>query len=315
MIKYRFLNNVYYYLAMFCAFVVIFIFVGIFVSLVQGSIPTLKKFGFHFLIDTSWDPVHEKFGAVSSLLGTLITSFIALVIAIPMSFGIAIFIHKLAPYWARRHIRVAVDLLAGIPSIIYGMWGLFALAPILGHYVQPWLEQVFKNMPFMEMLFGGPEIGIGLLTAGVVLAVMVIPFIASVMFDVLEVVPAILQESAYALGATTTEVIWKVILPYGRLGFIAGVMLGLGRALGETMAVAFVIGNAHTITTTLFEPANSSTSTLANEFTEASGKLYTSALVELGLCLFIMTAFVIFLSRLLLRYMQNKSETHAEVLV
>ncbi len=315
MIKYPYLNKVYYYLAILCAFVVIFIFVGIFLSLIDGSMPTIKKFGFHFLTDTSWDPVHEKFGAVTSLLGTLITSFIALVIAIPMSFGIAIFIHKLCPNWARRHIRVAVDLLAGIPSIIYGMWGLFALAPIFGHYVQPWLAHLFKHIPFLERVFGGPEIGIGLLTAGVVLAVMVIPFIASIMYDVLEVVPPILQESAYALGATTTEVIWKVIYPYGRLGFIAGVMLGLGRALGETMAVAFVIGNAHTMTTTLFEPSNSATSTMANEFTEASGTLYTSALIELGLCLFLMTALVIFLSRLLLRFMQNKSETQPEVLV
>jgi phosphate transport system permease protein len=313
MIRYRFLNNFYYYLAIVCTIIVIFIFAGIFVSLVQGGLPAFKKFGFHFLIDPSWDPVHEKFGALTSILGTLISSFIALLIAIPFSFSIAIFIHKLAPQWAHRYIRVAVDLLAGIPSIIYGMWGLFALAPVIGKYVQPWCERVFEHVPFIKLLFGGSELGIGLFTAGVVLATMVIPFIASVMYDVLEAVPAMLQESAYALGATTAEVIWKVMLPYGRLGFLAGIMLGLGRALGETMAVAFVIGNAHTMTTTLFEPANSAASTMANEFTEATGKIYTASLIELALYLFLMTALVIFLSRLLLKLMQDKSAIQTEV--
>lgn len=296
----RLINQVFYWLTFLCALTVSLIFAGILLCLIQGSIPAIKAFGWHFVITSTWDPVLHQFGAASAILGTLITSCIALFIAVPISFGINIFLLKIAPYWMRKMLRVTLDLLAGIPSIIYGMWGLFSVSPIIGKYVHPFLINKLGSFPFIGNLFRGPQIGIGLFTAGLILGIMVIPFISSTMHDVFDLTPQILQESAYALGATAWETIWKIIVPFGRLGIIGSIMLGLGRALGETMAVAFVIGNAHTLTTALFMPANSITSTLANEFTEATGKIYSSALIELGLYLFLITTTVILLSRILL---------------
>ena len=306
--KHFILNKVFYYLAASSAISIIFIFLGIFYYLVKGSIPAFHAFGFHFLTDTQWDPVLSQFSAFSSIKGTLITSAIALLIAVPVSFGLTVFNLKIAPYWMRGTLRIGIDLLAGIPSIIFGMWGLFVLAPFVGRTIQPTLAHLTNGIPYLSNLFEGPEIGIGLFTGGLVLSLMVIPYIASIMHDVFKLVPPILEESAYALGATTWETIWNIIIPYGRIGFIGGIMLGLGRALGETIAVSFVIGNSHTLTSSLFTPTNSITSTLANEFTEASNALYSSALIELGLYLFIITAIVVFLSAWLLRHMHRSNQ-------
>jgi phosphate transport system permease protein len=217
-----------------------------------------------------------------------------------VSFGIALFLTELSPPWLRRPLGTAIELLAAIPSIIYGMWGLFVFAPVFAQYIQPGLSATLGEIPFAGALFRGPPIGIGVLTAGIILAIMVIPFIASVMRDVFEIVPSVLKESAYALGSTTWEVVWHVVLPYTKVGVVGGIMLGLGRALGETMAVTFVIGNAHRLSSSLMLPGNSIASTLANEFTEAVGDLYFSSLIELGLILFLITFVVLALSKLLL---------------
>lgn len=243
----------------------------------------------------------EKFGALIPIYGTLVTSLIALFIAVPVSFGIALFLTELSPAWLRRPLGVAIELLAGIPSIVYGMWGLLIFAPFFAQHVQPFLAKTLGALPVLGLLFAGPPLGIGLLTAGIILAIMIIPFIASVMRDVFEVTPAMLKESAYGIGATTWEVVWNVVLPYTKVGVIGGVMLGLGRALGETMAVTFVIGNTNFLNNvSLFEPGNSITSVLANEFSEATPGLYTAALVELGLILFLITLMVLVFSKLLL---------------
>ena len=244
--------------------------------------------------------MQEDFGALVPIYGTLVTSVIALGIAIPVSFGISLFLTELSPVWLRRPLGTAVEMLAAIPSIIYGMWGLFVFAPLFQQYVQPIFSSTLGNIPGIKILFSGPPMGIGMLTAGIILAVMVIPFITAVMRDVFELVPPMLKESAYGLGSTTWEVVWRVVLPYTKVGVIGGVMLGLGRALGETMAVTFVIGNAHQLSASLFAPGNSIASALANEFTEAVGDLYTSALIELGLILFVITTIVLALSKLLL---------------
>jgi len=273
---------------------------GILMSLLAGSLPAIGKFGAGFLVTASWNPVTEQFGALVPIVGTLITSAIALLIGIPVSFGIALFLTELSPLWLRRPLGTAIELLAAIPSIIYGMWGLFVFAPIFAHYVQPSLSATLGEVPIAGSLFRGPPMGIGMLTAGIILAIMVIPFIASVMRDVFEVVPSVLKESAYALGSTTWEVVWNVVLPYTKVGAVGGIMLGLGRALGETMAVTFVIGNAHNLSTSLMLPGNSIASTLANEFTEAVGDLYFSSLIELGLILFLITFVVLAFSKLLL---------------
>jgi phosphate transport system permease protein len=273
---------------------------GILISLVVGSVPSIKAFGFGFLASAEWNPVTERFGALAPIVGTLVTSFIALLIGIPVSFGIALFLTELSPLWLRRPLGTAIELLAAIPSIIYGMWGLFVFAPVFADYVQPALSGTLGALPVIGALFRGPAIGIGVLSAGVILGIMVIPFIASVMRDVFEIVPAVLKESAYALGSTTWEVVWNVVLPYTKVGVVGGIMLGLGRALGETMAVTFVIGNAHKLGASLMMPGNSIASTLANEFTEAVGDLYSSALIELGLILFLITLVVLSLSKLLL---------------
>ena len=289
------------------AFAVLVLLVAIIVSLIIGSLPSIKAFGFQFLTSAEWNPVTNEFGALVPIIGTLVTSAIALLIAIPVSFGIALFLTELSPRWLRRPLGIAIELLAGIPSIIYGMWGLFVFAPLFADYVQPWLIEKLGPLPIFGPLFQGIPMGTGVLTAGIILAIMVIPFIASVMRDVFEVVPTLLKESAYGLGATTWEVMWHVVLPYTKIGVAGGIMLGLGRALGETMAVTFVIGNAHKLSASLLMPGNSISSALANEFNEAVGELYTSALVELGLILFLITFIVLSLARYML-YMLTKRE-------
>ncbi|ADE11304.1 phosphate ABC transporter permease subunit PstC [Sideroxydans lithotrophicus] len=275
-------------------------------SLIMGSLPAIHAFGFGFLVSPDWDPVNDKFGALIPIIGTLITSGIALLIAIPVSFGIAIFLTELSPKWLRRPLGIAVELLAGIPSIIYGMWGLFIFAPLFAEHVEPWINHHIGTLPLIGAFFSGPPMGIGILTAGIILSIMVIPFIASVMRDVFDVVPAMLKESAYGLGATTWEVMWKVVLPYTKIGVVGGIMLGLGRALGETMAVTFVIGNAHDLNKSLLMPGNSISSALANEFNEAVGDLYTSSLIELGLILFFITFVVLSLARLMLHKLAKR---------
>ena len=292
------------------AFGVLVLLAAIIGSLVIGSMPTIRAFGFGFLVSPDWDPVGEQFGALIPIIGTLVTSAIALTIAVPVSFGIALFLTELSPRLLRRPLGIAIELLAGIPSIIYGMWGLFVFAPLFADRIEPWINDHVGTMPYIGPFFSGPPMGIGMLTAGIILAIMVIPFIASVMRDVFEVVPTLLKESAYGLGATTWEVMWKVVLPSTKIGVVGGIMLGLGRALGETMAVTFVIGNAHELTRSLLMPGNSIASALANEFTEAYGDLYTSALIELGLILFFITFVVLSLARYML-YKLGKREGQA----
>jgi phosphate transport system permease protein len=282
------------------AFLVLSLLVAIIISLVAGSTLSIAKYGARFLFNDNWDPVKEDFGALVPIYGTLVTSAIALITAIPVSLGIAIFLTELSPVWLRRPLGTAIEMLAAIPSIIYGMWGLFVFVPFFQEFVQPMLIATLGSVAGFGALFAGPPMGIGMMTAGIILAVMVIPFITAVMRDVFELVPAMLKESAYALGSTTWEVMWRVVLPYTRVGVIGGIMLGLGRALGETMAVTFVIGNAHRLSPSLFAPGNSIASALANEFTEAVGDLYTSALIELGLILFLITVVVLIFSKLLL---------------
>ena len=284
----------------FFAFLVLALLVGILLSLLVGAMPSIRHFGFGFFTSTAWDPVAADFGAVVAIYGTLATATIALLIGVPVSFGIALFLTELCPVWLKRPLGIAIELLAGIPSIIYGMWGLFVFAPKFGDHVQPWLLEHLGDIPGVGFLFQGAPMGIGIFTAGLILAIMVIPFIASVMRDVFEIVPPMLKESAYGLGATTWEVVRNVVLPYTKTGVVGGIMLGLGRALGETMAVTFVIGNSSNFAIGLFEPGNSIASTLANEFAEASGELYLASLIELGLILFFITFVVLACSKLLL---------------
>ncbi len=273
---------------------------GVIASLVVGSWPALAHFGLGFLTREVWNPVTDQYGALAPVYGTLVTSFLALLIAVPLSFGIAVFLTEICPRWLRGPIGMAIELLASVPSIVYGIWGLFVLAPVLQHTVQPWLIEHIGPLPVVGGLFKGPPYGIGLLTAGVVLAVMILPFITSVMREVFRMAPLSLKEAAYGLGATQWNVVWDVVLPWSRAGVIGGIMLGLGRALGETMAVTFVIGNAHELSASLFMPGNSIASALANEFNEAVGDLYTASLIELGLILFLITTVVLALSKILL---------------
>jgi phosphate transport system permease protein len=279
---------------------------AIIVSLVIGSLPSIKHFGLKFLFTAEWDPVREQFGALVPIVGTLVTSFIALLIGIPVSFGIALYLTELSPRWLKRPLGVAVELLAGIPSIIYGMWGLFIFAPWFADHAEPWINDHLGKLPLLGSFLEGPPLGIGMLTAGLILAIMVIPFIASVMRDVFDIVPPMLKESAYGVGATTWEVVSHIVLPYTRVGVIGGVMLGLGRALGETMAVTFVIGNSHDLNKSLLMPGNTIASALANEFTEAVGDLYSSSLIELGLILFFITFVVLSMAKLLLLQLAKK---------
>ena len=288
------------------AFTVLALLAAIIGSLIVGSLPAIHTFGLGFLTSTEWDPVNDNFGALVPIIGTLITSGIALLIAIPVSFGIAIFLTELSPNWLRRPLGIAVELLAGIPSIIYGMWGLFIFAPLFADHVEPWINNHIGMLPVIGAFFSGPPMGIGILTAGIILSIMIIPFIASVMRDVFDVVPPMLKESAYGLGSTTWEVMWKVVLPYTKIGVVGGIMLGLGRALGETMAVTFVIGNAHEFNKSLLMPGNSISSALANEFNEAVGDLYTSSLIELGLILFFITFVVLTFARLMLHKLAQR---------
>lgn len=282
------------------AFLVFVLLFGIIATLFVGSLPALKAFGSGFFTSAEWNPVTINFGGLVPIYGTFVTALIAMLIGVPVSFGIAIFITELSPNWLKRPIGVAIELLAGIPSIIYGMWGLFVFAPLFAEHVQPWINDNLGELPVIGVIFQGPPMGIGMLTAGFILAIMVIPFTASVMRDVFEIVPNMLKESAYGLGSTTWEVVWNVVLPYTKTGVIGGIMLGLGRALGETMAVTFVIGNAHELSASLMMPGNTISSALANEFTEAVGDVYTSSLITLGLTLFVITFIVLSLAKLLL---------------
>lgn len=283
------------------AWLTLAVMVGIIGSLVVGATPALKAFGLGFLTSADWDPVQEKFGGLVMIYGTLASSFIALVIAVPVSFGIAIFLTELSPSWLKRPLGIAIELLAAVPSIVYGMWGLLVFGPLLATYVQQPLQGLTQGIPYIGALFSGPPVGIGILSAGIILAIMIIPFIASVMRDVFEVTPPMLKESAYGLGSTTWEVVWKVVLPYTKTGVVGGIMLGLGRALGETMAVTFVIGNMNQLNSlSVFEAANSITSALANEFAEAGEGLHQASLIYLGLVLFFITFVVLSLSKVLL---------------
>lgn len=279
---------------------------GILLSLLWGAWPAIDKFGLRFLSTSAWDPVAQNFGGWVMIYGTLATSVIALLIAVPVSFGIALFLTELSPAWLKRPLGTAIELLAAIPSIVYGMWGLLVFGPILAQYVQQPLQKLLGHVPFVSTLFAGPPVGIGILSAGIILAIMIIPFIASVMRDVFEVTPTLLKESAYGLGSTTWEVVSRVVLPYTKAGVIGGIMLGLGRALGETMAVTFVIGNMNQLASlSLFEPASSITATLANEFAEAGDGLHRAALIYLGLVLFFITFVVLSLSKMLLMRLQK----------
>jgi len=282
--------------------------VGIIGSLIVGAAPALKAFGLGFLTTAEWDPVQEKFGGLAMIYGTVATSFIALVIAVPVSFGIAVFLTELSPGWLKRPLGIAIELLAAVPSIVYGMWGLLVFGPILATFVQAPLQSLLSGVPVLGALVSGPPVGIGILSAGIILAIMIIPFIASVMRDVFEVTPPMLKESAYGLGATTWEVVSKVVLPYTKTGVVGGIMLGLGRALGETMAVTFVIGNMTQLRSlSVFEAASSITATLANEFAEAGEGLHQASLMYLGLVLFLITFVVLAISKiLLLRLKRNE---------
>lgn len=288
---------------------VLIVLVGIIVSLAVGSAPAWRAFGLGFITRVEWDPVGDEFGAMIAIWGTLATSLIALLVAFPISFGIALFLTEICPSWLRRPLGTAVELLAGVPSIIYGMWGLFVFAPLFAETVQPWLKASLGELPLFGFLFQGPIMGIGILTAGLILAVMIIPFIASVMRDVFELVPPVLKESAYGLGCTRWEVVRRVVLPYTRSGVVGGVMLGLGRALGETMAVTFVIGNAHGLSGSLFSAGNSISSTLANEFAEAASDLHVASLFALALILFAITFVVLAGAKLMLHMMARKEGT------
>lgn len=294
--------------ARFFAFFVFILLAAIMLSLVYGGWDSITTFGFKFLFTTTWNPVQNEFGAVVPIVGTIMTAAIALIIAVPASFGIAMFLTELAPTWIRRPLGVAVEMLAAIPSIIYGMWGLFVFVPLFQKHIQVHIIDFFAPIPILNQIFAGPPMGIGLFTAGLILSIMIIPYIASVMRDVFDVVPPMFKESAYGLGATTWEVMWKVVLPYTKGGVIGGIMLGLGRALGETMAVTFVIGNAFRMPNSIFAPSNSIASAIANEFNEASG-LQLAALIEIGLILFLITTVVLSLSRWMLYRMDKDQGT------
>jgi phosphate transport system permease protein len=285
---------------------VLLLLTGVIISLIHGSLPILKAAGFGFLTSQRWNPVTDNYGALPAIYGTIVTSLIAMLIAVPVGLMIAFFLTELCPQWLRRPIGIAIELLAGIPSIIYGIWGLFVFAPFLQQTLQPFLTNTLGALPGIGSLFAGPPYGIGILTAGLILAIMVLPFVTSISRDVFEAVPTVLKEAAYGLGSTTWEVARYVVLPYARVGVIGGVMLGLGRALGETMAVTFVIGNAHRISASLLAPGTTISATIANEFNEAVGDLYTSALIALGLILFVITFIVLAAARYMLLRIERR---------
>ncbi|MBU6296809.1 MAG: phosphate ABC transporter permease subunit PstC [Alphaproteobacteria bacterium] len=286
---------------------VLAIFAGVLVSLGVGALPAIKAFGIPFLYTEVWNPVTAQFGALASIYGTLVTSLIAMLIAVPIGIGIAIFLTEICPRPLRRPIGIAIELLAGIPSIIYGIWGLFVFAPWFQSGLQPWLIDLFSDVPVLQDYLGGAPYGIGVFTAALILSIMVLPFISAVTRDVFETVPPTLKEAAYALGCTTSEVVWRVTLPFARTGVVGGAMLALGRALGETMAVTFVIGNAHHIQTSLFAPGTTISATIANEFTEAVGPLYLSSLIEMGLILFFITFVVLAAAQLMLGALERRA--------
>ncbi len=293
-------------LALAAAVLTLALLAGILISLLVGAAPAIHEYGLGFLVRSEWDPVENRYGGLVMVYGTLMSSFIALLIAVPVSFGIALFLTELSPAWLKRPLGTAIELLAAVPSIVYGMWGLLVFGPILARFVQAPLQAVFKGVPLLGSVVSGPPVGIGLLSAGIILAIMIIPYIAAVMRDVFEVTPALLKESAYGLGATTWEVMYRVVLPYTKAGVVGAIMLGLGRALGETMAVTFVIGNMNQLNSvSLFEAANSITSALANEFAEAGEGLHQASLIYLGLVLFFITFVVLALSKLLLAQLRR----------
>jgi phosphate transport system permease protein len=289
------------------ALLVVLIFVGVIITLFVGAMPAIKEFGFPFFTSQKWNPVTGQFGALASIYGTLVTSFGAMIIAIPIGIGIAIFLTEICPRALRRPIGIAIELLAGVPSIIYGIWGLFVLAPWFQANLQPWIIGAFQDVPYIRDLFAGPPYGIGIFTAAVILSIMVLPFISSVTRDVFDTVPPMQKEAAYGLGCTTWEVMWRVVLPFARSGVVGGGMLALGRALGETMAVTFVIGNSHHIMTSLFAPGTTISATIANEFTEAVEDLYRSSLIELGLILFLITFVVLAIAQIMLRTLEARA--------
>jgi phosphate transport system permease protein len=294
-------------LTFFFALLVLLILGGVIIALIDGALPAFRTFGFSFVVTEVWNPVTEKFGALAPIYGTLVTSAIAMLVGIPVAFGVAVFITEICPLWLKRPLATMIELLAAIPSIIYGIWGLFVFAPFVQEYIQPAIIDSLGNLPGIGALFAGPPLGIGVLTAGFILAIMVLPFISSIMRDVFETVPAMLKESAYGLGATRTEVVLQVVLPYTRIGVIGGIMLGLGRALGETMAVTFVIGNAHTVSASILQPGTTISASLANEFTEAFGDLYRSSLIALGFILFVITFIVLAAAKLMLLRLQRRA--------
>jgi phosphate transport system permease protein len=295
------------WLTLAAAWLVLLIFIGIIASLWQGAWPAFKTFGFGFFTASVWNPVTEKFGAFPAIYGTVVTAALAMLIAVPVGIGIAIFLTELCPRPLRRPVGIAIELLAGIPSIIYGIWGLFVFAPFFQENVEPWIIEHLANVPGLSTLFAGPPYGIGVFTASLILSIMILPFISAVTRDVFETVPAMLKEAAYGLGCTTWEVMANVVLPFARSGVVGGAMLALGRALGETMAVTFVIGNAHHIPTSLFAPGTTISATIANEFTEALGDLYVSSLVAIGMILFLITFLVLAAAQLMLRSLELRS--------
>jgi phosphate transport system permease protein len=302
----RLTDTVFRWLTRLSAITVLALLGGVIIALIEGSMMALQQFGFGFLVEEHWNPVTDQFGAIAPVYGTVMTSVIAMLIAVPVGLMIAFFLTELCPMFLRRPIGIAIELLAGIPSIIYGIWGLFVFAPFLQRTLQPLLIDLFGPIPLLSSVFAGPPYGIGMLTAGLILAIMVLPFITSISRDVFDAVPPVLKEAAYGLGCTKWEVFRNVVLPYTRVGVIGGVMLGLGRALGETMAVTFVIGNAHRISASILAPGTTISATIANEFTEAVGDLYTSSLIALGLILFFITFVVLAIARYLLMRIERR---------
>jgi phosphate transport system permease protein len=300
-------DTLFRYVVTGCALFVLISLLGAALSMLWGGREAFATFGWRFLWSSDWDAVQKKFGALVPIYGTLVTALIAMLIAVPVSFGISLFLTEIAPAWLRTPVSAAIELLAGIPSIIYGMWGLFVFVPFMGANVSPWLDEHIGPLPIIGPLFQGPPIGLGMLTAGIVLGIMVIPFISSVMREVFVTVPIQLKESAYAVGNTTWEVVWDVVLPYTRSAVIGGVFLGLGRALGETMAVTFVLGNAHLLSPSLLQPGNSIAATIANEFTEADSPIYLSSLIALGFLLFVVTFVVLAIARVMLNRLARRA--------
>lgn len=282
------------------ALLVLVVLAAVALSMLWGGLPAFRAFGLHFLYGTQWDPVAKVFTAGVAIYGTLVTSALAMLLAIPVSFGIAVFLTEVAPAWMRGPVATAIELLAGVPSIIYGMWGLFVFAPFMSDTIEPWLNDALGPLPGIGVLFQGPPLGIGMLTAGIILGIMVVPFVSAVMRDVFSLVPPQLREAAFGLGATRWEVVRGVVLPYTRSAVVGGIFLGLGRALGETMAVTFVLGNTHDLSVSLLMPGNSISATIANEFTEADSAIYRSALIALGFVLFVVTFVVLAAAKLML---------------